>query len=473
MTNSRLLELLLTFSATELTAFGKFLRSPFFNHREDILRLFQHFLKNREGAGKETAFSAVFPGESFDEKKYGYTVSFLYQAAQQFLVQQELDGQGEPAFQLNLARVLRSRGLDRQSLTALQKAEAALRTQPERNIQYHQHAQQLQMERFESEARQRRSEAGSFQAMAEEGDISFVAQKLRQGCTALVYKAVSEADYQLDFLEEALAMVERRQWQELPAVGLYYFAYRALSEGGAQYWFEQLRQAMNLHFQHFTKAEMRDIYTLAVNYCIRQINTRKSEQGFFLQQVFDLYREGLEKEIFTEDGSLSRFTYNNIANAGLGLKAFDWVEDFLKKYKDALAPQHRESAYRFNLAVLRFRRSDYGEVLTLLTQAEFDDVLHQLDARRMLLRSYYELGEFDALDSLLDSFQIFLRRRRDVGYLRQNYLNLIRLTRKLLQTPAHDHAARERLREEITQCNPLAEKEWLTQKTQPPNNPTT
>jgi hypothetical protein len=470
MINSRLLELLRSLSPTELTAFGKYLRSPFFNHREDIIRLFQHFLKNREGTGKETAFAAVFPGEPFEEKKYGYTVSFLYQAAQQFLVQQELASQGEPAFQLHLAKTLRSHGLERQSLTALQKAETALRTQPERNIQYHQHAQQLHLERFESEARQRRTVAGSFQAMAEEGDIHFAAQKLRQGCTALVYKAVSEADYQLNFLEEALVMVERRQWQSLPAVGMYYFAYRALSEADAQPWFEKLREAMNLHFRHFTKAEMRDIYTLAVNYCIRQINTRQGEQGFYLQQVFGLYQEGLENEVFTENGELSRFTYNNIANAGLGLKAFDWVEDFLKKYKDALVPKHRESAYRFNLAVLRFRRSEYGEVLTLLTQTEFDDVLHQLDARRMILRSYYELGEFDALDSLLDSFQIFLRRRRDVGYLRQNYLNLIRLTRKLLQTTAHDHPARERLRAEIANCNPLAEKEWLTQKT---NNPTT
>ncbi len=91
-------------------------------------------------------------------------------------------------------------------------------------------------------------------------------------------------------------------------------------------------------------------------------------------------------------------------------------------------------------------------------------MLHNLDARRMLLRSYFELGEFSALDSLLDSFTIFLRRRRDVGYLRQNYLNLIRFTKKLLQVPAAEKGARERLRREIEETKALAEREWLLQK---------
>jgi len=158
------------------------------------------------------------------------------------------------------------------------------------------------------------------------------------------------------------------------------------------------------------------------------------------------------------------FTYNNIANAGLGLKAFDWVEAFLTKYKDLLEPRHRESAYLFNLASLHFRKPDYGRAMELLTQAEFDDVLHNLDARRMLLRIYFDLGEVAALDSLLDSFTIFLRRRRDVGYLRQHYLNLIRFTKKLLQTPASERAAREKLRSEITDCKALAEREWLLGK---------
>ncbi|MBX2928812.1 MAG: hypothetical protein KF852_13335 [Saprospiraceae bacterium] len=471
MGNSRLYELLHTFSAAEYTAFGKYLRSPYFNHREDILRLFEYYFEKKEArrAGvfdKEKVFAAVFPAEPFDEKKLNYVISFLYQAAQHFLVFNDPALENEAELKRRLAKILRARGLAHQSETALKKAEEALAAGPYRDLRYHRQAHLLYLERFESEARQRRSAVRSFQEMIEESDIHFVAEKLRQGCSAHMYQAVAEAHFHIELLPEALALVERRQWQTLPAVGVYYYAWRALTEADSQTWFEQLREAMHLHLRYFSQAEMRDVYTLAVNYCIRQINTRQGEglQAFYLRQVFDIYQKGIENELFTENGVLSRFTYKNIANAGLGLKAFDWVEGFLKKYKGALDPKHRESAYVYNLANLHFRRSDYGAVLTLLTQTEFDDVLHQLDARRMILRSYYELGEFSALDSLLDSFQTFLRRRRDVGYLRQNYLNLIRLTKKLLQLPAADSAARHRLRAEVEGAKVLAEREWLLGK---------
>ncbi|MEZ4963535.1 MAG: hypothetical protein R2830_27175 [Saprospiraceae bacterium] len=471
MLNSRLLELLRTLTPAELTAFGKYLRSPFFNHRDDVVRLFDYFFEKKEAKreevfDKKNVFGSVFPGEKFDDKQLSYAMSFLYQAAQNFLVYNELMGGGEAAFQIHLARAMRKRGLDRQFETALKKAEDSLAAQPHRNTDFHYLSHLLHLEKYESGVSERRTASRSFQEMAGETDLYFIATKLRQGCTALMHKAVSETSYRLDLLGEVLAQVERQQLQAVPAIGIFYYAYRALAEEDSKPWFGRLREAVRLHFQQFPKAEMRDIYTLAVNYCIRQINTQQEAGGheFYLRQVFEIYREGLENEVFTDGGVLSRFTYNNIANAGLGLKAFDWVEDFLKKYKDSLEPRHRESAYLFNLASLYFRKSDYGKVLDLLTQTEFNDLLHQLDARRMLLRSYYELGEPDALDSLLDSFQVFLRRRRDVGYLRQNYLNLIRFIKKLLQTPATDRAAREKLRKEIVDTKAVAEREWLLLK---------
>ncbi len=471
MQSSRLLELLRTLTPAELTAFGKYLRSPFFNHRDDVVRLFDYFFEKKEArtAGvfdKKTVFDSIFPGEKFDQKQLSYAMSFLYQAAQNFLVYNELMGGGEAAFQIHLARAMRRRGLSRPFETALKKAEDALANQPHRNTDFHYLSHLLHLEKYESGVSERRTASRSFQEMAGETDLYFIATKLRQGCTALMHKAVSETSYRLDLLGEVLTQVERQELQSVPAIGIFYYAYRALTEEDSKPWFGCLREEMRQHFQQFPKAEMRDIYTLAVNYCIRQINTQREAGGheFYLRQVFEIYREGLENEVFTDGGVLSRFTYNNIANAGLGLKAFDWVEDFLKKYRDSLESRHRESAYLFNLASLHFRRSDYGRVLELLTQTEFDDLLHQLDARRMLLRSYFELGELTALDSLLDSFQAFLRRRRDVGYLRQNYLNLIRFTKKLLQTPAGDRAAREKLRSEIMEAKALAEREWLLGK---------
>ncbi|MBK8562761.1 MAG: hypothetical protein IPN76_05310 [Saprospiraceae bacterium] len=471
MHDSRLVELLKTLSPTELKELGRWLRSPFANQREEVTRLFDLLADRlgttREGSlKKETVFKKLFPGEAFDEKRLAYTMSRLNLAAQSWLVFAEQQSGGEAAYRLQLAKALRKRGLEQQSERELRLAEAALLAQPHRNVDFHQLSHQLHLERYESSASRQRTAARSFQEWSDEETIVFAAKKLSQACTALVHKAVSEANLRIDLLEELLAFVEQRQLVAVPAVGIYYLGYKAMTEGDSRAWFGQLREAMRAYSGQFPKAEMRDVTMLAVNCCIRQINTRREvgEQAFWLGQVFEIYKEGLDNQVFIENGVLSRFTYKNIANAGLGLKAFDWVEAFLTQYKDALEPRHREGAYLFNLASLYFRKPDYDRALDLLTRAEFDDVLHNLDARRMLLRIYYDLGEFAALDSLLDSFAIFLRRRKDVGYLRQNYLNLIRFTKKLLQTPANEKEARAKLRKEIDEAKAVAEREWLLGK---------
>ena len=102
--------------------------------------------------------------------------------------------------------------------------------------------------------------------------------------------------------------------------------------------------------------------------------------------------------------------------------------------------------------------------MNLLQQVDFKDRLHQLDARRMLLLMYYELSEFDALESLLDSFQTYIRRQKDLSYHRDNYLNLIRFIRKMLRLNLDLRANREDIIKEINDTKALAEKAWLLEQ---------
>ncbi|MBK9016381.1 MAG: hypothetical protein IPM82_21195 [Saprospiraceae bacterium] len=154
MENTRLLELLRTFSPAELTAFGKYLRSPYHNLREDVVLLFDFFFEKKDSKKtsvfeKETVFKAIFPKEIYDEKRLAYTGSFLHQLAQNFLVINELETENEAAFQLRLAKSLRRRGLERHYETALKRAEDALEAQPHRHLDYHYLSHLLHLERYE------------------------------------------------------------------------------------------------------------------------------------------------------------------------------------------------------------------------------------------------------------------------------------------------------------------------------------
>ena len=113
------------------------------------------------------------------------------------------------------------------------------------------------------------------------------------------------------------------------------------------------------------------------------------------------------------------------------------------------------------LAYLYFQEGNYAEAMPLLQQVQFRDTLNNLDSRRLLLRSYYELGEFDALDSLLDSFSTCLRRQKRLSYHRKNYQNLIRVVRKMLRSNLVEKSVRARLYDDVRGTPVIAEREWL------------
>jgi hypothetical protein len=96
-----------------------------------------------------------------------------------------------------------------------------------------------------------------------------------------------------------------------------------------------------------------------------------------------------------------------------------------------------------------------------MVQLDFADPLHQPEARRMLLRSCYELAEWQALDALLNSFAAYLRRQKGLGYHRETNEKMLYFTRKLLEIPSGDRAARARLRTEMEATPDMAERQWL------------
>jgi len=82
----------------------------------------------------------------------------------------------------------------------------------------------------------------------------------------------------------------------------------------------------------------------------------------------------------------------------------------------------------------------------------------------MQMKTYYELYEYDALESFLNSFRTYVNRKKQSGDLRsyhqENYLNIIRLTQKLLTYNPFDKKEKSKLREEFEKTK-VTERKWL------------
>lgn len=474
MTESFLLYTLRRLSARDMKSLCRFARSEVFNRRVEVTNLCEYIsARLSEGPAtpgeslsralsQERLFAAAFPKKKYDNRALRHTMSYLLDLVRRYLAIEEMESTGAD-YNYYLCRALRRRNLDELLDYEWKQAEKQLKSGPGRDARWHFDQYDLHLEKLEALAPRGRSASLDLQPIQQHLTVFYLSEMLRHACSALTHQAIGAQHHDTDFLDELLQLVDNGDWlKEHPAVALYYFLYRALREPGQPAFFEAWKAVLAAHAGKFASSELRDIHLLGINYCIRRMNSGQKE---FIREAFELYRSGLAQNLLTENGWISGFTYKNVIRIGTALGEHDWVSLFFEQYKNSLHPRERESLYRYNLAFLHFRKQDFAQAMPLLQQLELEDRLNLLDARRMLLRSYYELGEFKALDSLLTSFAAYLRRQKDLGYHRDLNLNLVRFTRRLLETRRSDRQAMKKLAEEVEGTEQIAEKAWLLEKT--------
>ncbi|MCC6283670.1 MAG: hypothetical protein IT262_23900 [Saprospiraceae bacterium] len=466
MKDTLALHLFQSLSAKEVLRFGKFLQSPYFNHRTDVQALFRVLAQNvasgtSAAPEKKEVFAIVYPEKSWDRLQFNYLAGFFVELLEQFMACEDLlsDRLQNRLFR---CRAFRKRGLSRH----FEKNAAELQRQhhvaPHRNAGFWLFEYQLQNEIFSHQVLQSGGKQTNLAAVTEGLTNFYLLEHLKwAGATRSLQSYSRQALPPLPLSEAVLATVEAVDEHKNPALSLMHAGLTALREPENEENFSRLKTLLRTHRDLFPSAERRDLYMTAINFAIRRHN--RGERPYTLE-AFELYREALELGILHENGLLPKHTYINVQNLAQLTGAHDWALHFLESSREALPPAERDNIYRYALAGFHFRHSDYREVLELLREVEFSDIFIQLDARKMLLRSYFELGEWLSLASLLDSFKAFLLRQKNLGYHRESYLSLVKFTKKLAKTVHASRSKRTALARHISLSEAVAEREWLLEK---------
>jgi lipopolysaccharide biosynthesis regulator YciM len=142
----------------------------------------------------------------------------------------------------------------------------------------------------------------------------------------------------------------------------------------------------------------------------------------------------------------------------------DYAREFIHNYKQALPVSQRTNALAYNLANLHFSEKNFRSAISQLQKVDLDDVFYRLDARSILLKSYYELDDSDALYYHATAFRSMLNRNRKISdQQRKLYLNLIKHTMTLSQASG-DGSTFKTIQERITKNPNVADLSWLESK---------
>ena len=205
---------------------------------------------------------------------------------------------------------------------------------------------------------------------------------------------------------------------------------------------------------------IRDRYLLGANYCIRRLN---KDERLYAAEALKIYKLGLEDGAFMPDGILPHITFSNIVRMCIAVGELDFAEEFLDKYQSHLAPDRREPIYVFNLARVNYRRGNFEDALPLLMREVYKDLLLSLMVKTLTAKIFFESGESDLLIAHLEAMQQFIRRKKVMGYHRENFLNFATSLKKIVEIAGFDKTSIAKLKEDIENLSVVAERKWLLQ----------
>jgi len=295
-------------------------------------------------------------------------------------------------------------------------------------------------------------------------DLAYFIQKLHLACDMVSRNIVINANYQPHFLEDILIFCKKNtRLNKNPVIQVYLKTLEMLQGQGDEKFYFELKKLLETHYPIFPKEEIFTLYNFALNFCIKKIN---SGQDSFYQEILELYKVLLQRKIIFLDGYLSQWTYKNIVTTGIRLKEFEWTENFIYDYQNALVVKERNNALAYNLATLFHSQGDFRNTLFQLQGVEFTDTNYHLGAKILQLKSYYELNEDEAFFALIEAFKKYILRSRDLSdYRKKANANFLKIVKKVFQLKGKSGKVfslkKKKVEESLKVIEPIANKSWL------------
>jgi hypothetical protein len=465
--NNPLLLVLPSFSAKERRLCRQWLEAPLHNSRQDVRDLYAYLwvlLQQKRVPTKQLLWPVLYPNTPYNDAKMRQVIHHLWTAVEEFVLQLALTTEPILQDQLRL-QAWRDRQLPRLLDKTLAQSKKRQQKRQLQNWQYWRQQYHLERWQFDVDERAERSTALNVQELSDAFDLQYFTDKLRLACRLYARLVVFKMEYQPRMLSVVLEQVAQENYQKIPAIGVYYHCYLAMTEPEAQATahFDQLLQLLQTKAHYFPAQELRELYLLAINYTIKQFNTGTNS---YLATAYELYQRGIEGGYLLEQGCLTPFTYTNVVSLGLTFQDFAWTETFIHEYKDRLTPADDPSIFRECLAKWYYAQQQYAKAQALLAAIQVKDILRLLSCKFLLARIYYETDEWEALESLLGSLQQYLRRKEVVGYHKENYQNSVYFLQQLLRLNPFDSVARKELLAAIKAESVLTWKAWFVEQLQ-------
>lgn len=296
-------------------------------------------------------------------------------------------------------------------------------------------------------------------------DLQYLLDKLELYSTMLsLQKAINHKSYDYSSIYAIQSILEIPQYEKNPLILLHQANINLIKNYSEENFLHLIKLLKHLD-TNIPKKYLIDFYTVASNFCSIQIRKGKLE---YFQNIFSIYKEMDEKNLIVLNKIININTLKNIIVVSCHIKDFHWAIMIINKYILYVSHLIRESVYQYYLGIIEFYKSNYKKAISHFIRVDKVNLIFDIEARLQMLKAHYEMDQeydertiqiFRSAERFIQTQQPLARSSKS-GYKNfiQILINLYRVKHKI------GKRALESVTNKLNKMTSINDKKWLLEK---------
>lgn len=472
MRESKLTEMLKGISPSEFKRFGEFLYSPFHNKSKKILQLYELINNNFEKfdanilTNKRIAIS-IFNDESSKDQNVRTLISNFTSLLEEFLVLLEMSDNTVQS-KLFLLKSLRDRNILKTfNMTSNEITAITTKDFNKNTVFYYDDLTHKDiLLNYQGEDLDLDLDKSYFD-MSDNTDCLFIVTKLRVINTVLsrrilsgvnIYKSFWGVDHVIDYVEKNIEKMRKSH----PIIYSEYKILKMMLVPESVKHFHDLGKHVLANISKYNEDELEQVYYSLANYCVNKIATGEEK---FITELYKIYTNFEMNGFYRKNNNIQYTDFMGVVICGLNLKEIKWVNYFFENYKSNIASDVKRDTINLVSALISFSSKKYKDCINHLNKVGYKYSYFYLKSKETLIKSYYELGEIESIESAIDAARHYLKRHRDILSIHyERYLLFLNYVSNLIKLDKKQKAEIKLLMKKLDENRNTIGREWLIEK---------
>jgi|GEM_PF-6891223 len=404
---------LATLDIYALNKFRKYICSPYFNSDQRLVELYEFYqndLKNNSATGiTELQLSAIFDTK-YDQKLLRRLNSDLTKHLVAFLAQEELQQDKLLLNNLKFAGVGKTKNqnlISSQRRSNMRDLELFPDVSSDYFYAYYTHEKTeatLKTDVDRKKSKTKVHEEINIDKISFHLDQFYIIEKLKLYISLLSWKRSYKIEKEISHIDEIKQILSNLN-DKNEVISAYLTIVKTLEEPEKDTYFKILRSIVKKNREKFSDDDFRYIYEALLSYSITAVNKGKEE---YIVTTLDIYKEALTTDALLHESKMSASTFNNVVGMACRNEDYNWALQFIQDYCNYLP---------------------------------------------------------DALDSLINSFKVYLNRERSISTTRKKrYNQLLSFVKKISNVNPRDKKKISKIKSQLLDSKGVLNKAWLLEK---------